>query len=50
MDKIIEAFQGHIRVNETMGDIELFDEHGVKMRLKVDAETLAEFKKHYQVF
>ena len=50
MDKILKAFEGHIRVNDSMKDIEVFNEHGVVMRLAVDAETLTEFKKHYPTF
>ena len=47
MEKILEAFKGHIRVNDNTKDVEIFNEYGVKMRLAVDAETLDEFKKHF---
>lgn len=50
MEKIIEAFKGHIRINDSTKDIEVFDEFGVKMRLKVDAETLEAFKKEFPTF
>jgi len=47
MDKILEAFNGHVRVNDSNNTVEIYNEYGVKMRLTVDAETLAEFKAHY---
>ena len=50
MEKIIEAFKDHIRVNYSNKTIEVYNEYGVKMRLEVDAETFAEFKKHYPTF
>ena len=50
MEKIIEAFKGHVRVNDSTKDIEIFDAHGVKMRLKVDEETLKSFKEHFPSF
>ena len=50
MEKILNAFEGHVRVNESTKTVEVFDEYGVKMRLTVDAATLAEFKKHYPTF
>jgi len=50
MDKILEAFKDHIRINESNKTVEVYTEYGVAMRLVVDEETLAEFKKHYPVF
>ncbi len=50
MEKIIKAFKDYVRVNESNNTVEIFNEYGVKMRLEVDAETLAEFKKHYPSF
>ena len=50
MEKILKAFEGHIRVNDSTKDVEVFNEYGVMMRLKVDEETLAEFKKHFPSF
>lgn len=50
MEKILEAFKDHIRVNESNKTVEIYTEYGVKMRLEVDAETLAEFRKHYPSF
>lgn len=50
MEKIIEAFKGHVRVNDSTKDIEVFDEHGVKMRLNVSEDTYAEFLKHFPKF
>jgi len=50
MDKILKAFDGHIRVNESNKTVEVYNEYGVTMRLIVDEETLAEFRKHYPSF
>ena len=50
MEKILEALKGHVRVNKNTQDVELFNEYGTKMRLKVDAETLNEFEKHFPTF
>ncbi len=51
MELILKALDGHIRVNETLGTVEVFDEYGTKMVLRdLDEATLAEFKKHYSVF
>lgn len=50
MDKILKAFEGHIRVNDSNKTVEVYTEYGVVMRLTVDDETLAEFKKHYPSF
>lgn len=50
MEKILEAFKDHVRVNDSNGTVEVYNEYGVKMRLEVDKETLAEFKKHYPSF
>ena len=50
MEKIIEAFKGHVRVNDANKTIEVFDEYGVKMRLVVDEKTYAEFLKHFPKF
>ena len=50
MKKILEAFDGHIRVNTANNTIEVFNEYGVVMRLTVDEETLAEFKERYPLF
>ena len=50
MDKILKAFEGHVRVNDSNKTVEVYTEYGVAMRLIVDEETLAEFKKHYPSF
>ena len=50
MEKILKAFDGHIRVNEANKTIEVYNEYGVKMRLTVDEETFAEFEKHFPKF
>ena len=50
MDKILKAFDGHIRVNLSNSTVEVFNEYGVVMRLAVDEETLAEFKERYPLF
>lgn len=47
MDKIIESLKGHVRVNESNSTVEIYNEYGTKMRIAVDAETLAEYKKNY---
>lgn len=47
MEKIIESLKGKVRVNTSDNSIEVFDEYGVKMRLKVDEATMAEYKKHF---
>jgi len=48
---IVEAFKGHIRVNETLGTVEVFDDFGVKMVLRdLDKTTLEAFKEHYQTY
>ncbi|MBP5471011.1 MAG: hypothetical protein J6Z11_17410 [Candidatus Riflebacteria bacterium] len=50
MEKILEALKGHVRVNESNNTVEIYNEYGTKMRLTVDAETLAEFKANYPSF
>ena len=50
MDKILEAFAVRIRVNDYNKTVEVHAEFGVAMRLIVDEETLAEFRKHYPSF
>lgn len=50
MEKILEAFDGHIRVNTANHTIEVFNEYGVKMRLTVDEDTYNEFKDRYPSF
>lgn len=50
MEKIIETFKGHIRVNEATKTIEVFDEYGVKMRLEVSEDAYAEFLKYFPKF
>ena len=48
---IISALKGHIRVNEKLGIIEIYDEYGTKSVLRdVDPETLDAFKKYFQIF
>lgn len=49
MDKILNAFKGHIRVNGANGTVEIYNDYGVKMVLKVDTDTLNEFKKVYPI-
>ncbi len=50
MEEILRAFEGHVRVNEATGTVEVFDEYGVKMRLTVSAEALEAFKNRYPTF
>ena len=48
---IVEALKGHVRVNETLGTVEIFDEFGVKMVLRnLDEFTLEAFKERYQTY
>jgi len=48
---IINALKGHIRVNEKLGIIEIYDEYGTKSVLRdVDYNTLEAFKTYFQIF
>lgn len=48
---IVAALDGKCRVNESNNSVELFDEHGVKMRLSnLDGNTLAAFKENFPSF
>lgn len=47
MEKIIESLKGNVRVNTSDNTVEVYDEWGVHMKLKVDEATMAEYKKNF---
>ena len=45
---IVEALKGNIRVNKTLGTVEIYNEYGVHMVLRdLDADTLEAFKEYF---
>lgn len=48
---IVNALKGHVRVNETLGTVEIFNDFGVKMVLRdLDETTLEAFKDNYPTY
>jgi hypothetical protein len=48
---IKEALRGHIRVNTSNKTVEIYDEHGVKMRLtNLSEDVYYAFKDNFQNF